>query len=105
MQPAAGTFGPTYDPKFDEKRIASQRDRVKEFMLEASASGVWLTLDEIGRGTGDPIASISAQLRHLRKAAFGSHTVLKRPRGERLHGLYEYFVLPAGSEVKAAEPN
>lgn len=52
----------------------------------------WRTLDEISSLTGDPPASISAQLRHLRKERFGSHIVEKRRRGERETGLFEYRV-------------
>jgi DNA-binding transcriptional regulator GbsR (MarR family) len=61
--------------------------------------GRWRTLDEIARSTGDPHASISAQLRHLRKARFGEHTVDKRARGDRRQGLFEYRV-----QVNLPEP-
>ena len=40
--------------------------------------------------TDDPHASISAQLRHLRKEKFGSYNIEKRPRGDRSNGLWEY---------------
>jgi hypothetical protein len=53
----------------------------------------WRTLDEIAAVTGDPTASISAQLRHLRKPRFGSYIVKKRRRGDLSLGLYEYQVL------------
>ena len=43
-----------------------------------------------GELKGDPEASASAQLRHLRKPRFGSHTVEKRNRGAREFGLWEY---------------
>jgi len=36
-------------------------------------SGRWLTLGAIREKTGDAEASISAQLRHLRKEKHGSH--------------------------------
>lgn len=39
---------------------------------------------------GDPAASVSAQLRHLRKPRFGGFVVEKRPRGDRERGLWEY---------------
>ncbi len=52
--------------------------------------GKWRTLDEIATFTGDPHASVSAQLRHLRKARFGGHKVEKRARGDRHCGLFEY---------------
>lgn len=47
-------------------------------VLQAIAA--WRTLDEIAQRTGDPQASVSAELRHLRKRKFGGHTVLKRIR-------------------------
>jgi predicted phage-related endonuclease len=47
---------------------------------QAIYSGRWMTLDEIHQATGDPEASISAQLRHLRKYRFGAHDIRKRRR-------------------------
>jgi hypothetical protein len=38
------------------------------------------TLQEIADATGDPHASISAQLRHLRKPRFGAYAIDKRRR-------------------------
>ena len=40
--------------------------------------------------TGDPPESVSAQLRHLRKERFGSHTVEKKYLGD---GLYVYRLI------------
>ena len=81
--------GPCYDPKYDQKRLTGQLLRV----YEATKDGGWYTLDEIHNKTKDPHASISAQLRHLRKARFGSHAVEKRARGDRGNGLWEYKVI------------
>lgn len=81
--------GSDYSPEFDNARLSGQLHRVFECMK----GGAWRTLDEIARVTGDPHASISAQLRHLRKPRFGAHTVNKRARGEREHGLFEYQLL------------
>lgn len=53
------------------------------------ADGRWHTLEEISRATGAPAASVSAQLRHLRKPKFGAATVDKRHEG---NGLYRYRV-------------
>lgn len=78
--------GPDYDPGHDNTRLLKQHERVREAMRD----GHWRTLEEIAALTGDPPASISAQLRHLRKERFGSWTVNKRTRGERASGLYEY---------------
>lgn len=52
--------------------------------------GTWLTLPELHTATGDPISSVSAQIRHLRKPEHGSHTIIKRRRGQAERGLYEY---------------
>ena len=78
--------GPVYDPEYDHARLTGQILRVYDLM----ADGAWRTLHEIGDITGDPHASISAQLRHLRKEKFGAFTVEKRPRGDRAVGLWEY---------------
>jgi hypothetical protein len=82
--------GSDYDPEFDDARLRGQIRRLWDLMLD----GKWRTLCEIELVTGDPPASISAQLRHLRKKRFGKHTVNKRPRGERAHGLWEYQLVP-----------
>jgi hypothetical protein len=89
--------GPEYDPKFDHVRLTGQIKRIYDLMQD----GTWRTLDEIHRGTGDPHASISAQLRHLRKPRFGSHIVDRRARGDRSNGLYEYqLVIPEGQQME-----
>lgn len=78
-----------YEPDYDNVRLTGQIRRVVKVMI----NGEWRTLDEIATATGDPHASISAQLRHLRKERFGSHVVLKRARGNRAVGLWEYSLL------------
>ena len=75
--------GESYLPFRDDPRLTDQLKRV----WAALESRSWLTLREIAGLTGDPEASISAQLRHLRKARFGAHTVDKRYLGD---GLFEY---------------
>lgn len=90
VRPVPGFDGATYRPSIDYTRLRTQFLRVRGLMLD----GAWRTLEEIARGTGDPIASISAQLRHLRKPRFGSYTVERRVRYEDSDGLYEYRVLP-----------
>ena len=81
--------GSDYVPKFDDCRLRGQIGRVYSVMKD----GGWRTLGEIEQATKDPQASISAQLRHLRKARFGGHIVEKRPRGNRLDGLFEYRLI------------
>lgn len=96
------TFGPAYDRKSDAKRIARQMDRVRDVMLSAADCGTWLTLKELAYMTHFPEASISAQLRHLRKTRFGGFIINKRPRGERAKGLWEYQLekpRPLGQQV------
>jgi hypothetical protein len=78
--------GPEYDPKHDQARLTGQALRTFDCMRD----GKWRTLNEIADLTNDPAASISAQLRHLRKPRFGSHTVERRARGDRSSGLFEY---------------
>lgn len=79
--------GPAYDHERDSERLSQQHLRVRELMLD----GKWRTLDQISEATGDPPASVSAQLRHLRKERFGGYLVEKRYISR---GLFEYRVLP-----------
>jgi hypothetical protein len=81
--------GSDYVPAIDDERLSGQLLRI----FQAMRDGQFRTLEEIATITGDPPASISAQLRHLRKPRFGLHTVNKRSRGERKHGLYEYQLI------------
>ena len=60
----------------DDTQLAA----IRELMTRASARDVWLTLAEIAEATEFAEASISAQLRHLRKAQNGGHRVEKRHR-------------------------
>lgn len=53
--------------------------------------GFWRTLSEIARELGYPEASVSAQLRHLRKPEFGSYLVDKRRRKAQ-SSVWEYRV-------------
>lgn len=78
--------GPDYQHELDLVRLTGQIARVKECMID----GKWRSLNEIADITGDPHASISAQLRHLRKRRFGSWIVDKRRRGKPRVGLFEY---------------
>jgi hypothetical protein len=84
-----GFDGPAYESKYDHKRLTGQLQRVYNLMKD----GRWRTLSEIADATKDPHASISAQLRHLRKERFGAHTVNRRARGERVNGLFEYSLV------------
>jgi len=91
--------GEVYDPALDKERLNKQIGRV----FEAMRQGDWLTLEEISGKTGDPPASVSAQLRHLRKHKFGAYLVAKRARGDRELGLFEYRLLaPDGTLITFA---
>ncbi len=76
--------GPCYDPALDQARLTKQIGRVYAALCLAG----WWTLSELHAYTGDPEASISAHLRHLRKPRFGSHQIDKRRRAEG--GTWEY---------------
>lgn len=84
--------GDDYVPYRDNERLSSQCHRIFGLMKDRE----WRSLSEIERITGDPQASISAQLRHFRKPRFGLHTVDRR-RGD--DSLYEYRLLPASDEL------
>jgi len=87
--PHAKFDGDDYVPPRDDPRLRTQIQRIFSLMMDSK----WRTLPEIEVATGDPAASISAQLRHLRKDRFGSHTLNKRHRGEKSRGYYEYQVI------------
>jgi hypothetical protein len=78
--------GADYDDHKDRQRLVGQIWRIYNCMKD----GKWRTLNEIAFITGDPHASISAQLRNLRKPRFGNHIVERRNRGL---GLFEYRLL------------
>jgi hypothetical protein len=75
----------------------TQLQTIRDLMLAAARRGAWLTLGEIAEMTEIGEASVSAQLRHLRKPRYGLHLVEKRQRTE-------YSVVP-GSEghVRSSE--
>ena len=81
--------GSDYKPEFDDQRLTGQIKRIYALMID----GKWRTLAEIENETKDGQASISAQLRHLRKQRFGGHILNKQNRGDRANGLFEYQLL------------
>lgn len=77
-----------------------QREVIRDVMLSAGQCATWLTLDELAKLTQYPPASISAQLRHLRKPRFGAYEVVKRcrtvdkaMRADGFGAVWEYSVL------------
>lgn len=85
--------GSDYLPERDNERLTRQHDKVFNLMKD----GEWRTLDEISEAIKEPQASISAQLRHLRKARFGGHTVNKVYQG---NGLFKYQLIVKNILVK-----
>ena len=81
-----GFTGSDYEPKQDEIRLTKQALRIFSLM----ADGRWRTLGGIESSTGDPQASISAQLRHFRKQKFGAHTIEKESLSG---GLWRYRLI------------
>lgn len=75
--------------EYNARRLRTQRERIRDVMAEADLCDTWLTLAEIQHLTRFGAASISAQLRHLRKAENGGHQIIKRLRegsGARARG-------------------
>ena len=66
--------------EYDARRLRSQRDVIRDVMLSAAECDTWLTLGELRALTHYGEASISAQLRHLRKLENGGYDVAKRHR-------------------------
>jgi hypothetical protein len=66
--------------EYDARRLRSQREVIRDVMLSAAECDTWLTLGELRALTRYGEASISAQLRHLRKAEYGGYDVIKRHR-------------------------
>ena len=95
----------------------TQQEILRDVMLSAGEcanhSGdcgqAWLTLEELARLTQFGEASISAQLRHLRKPWYGGYEVEKRrreaeswARPEQAGALWEYRLRPRGALGGAA---
>jgi hypothetical protein len=72
--------------KADDSRLSKQHETIRDFML---GHGEWKTLGEIATALDYPEASVSAQLRHLRKGRFGGYFVDREHVG---NGLFRYRV-------------
>jgi hypothetical protein len=66
--------------EYDARRLRSQREVIRDVMLSAAECDTWLTLGELRALTRYGEASISAQLRHLRRAENGGYELAKRHR-------------------------
>jgi hypothetical protein len=73
-RPPVGTSDGMYRPG------PTQRETLLMVLRLAAGYEQWLTLAELAGKTKFPPASISAQLRHLRKAKYGGWAVEKRRR-------------------------
>lgn len=78
--------GADYVPLRDYKRLKGKLLVIFNIM----ADGKWRTLARISKLSGSPEASVSSQLRNLRKKEFGRHTVLREYIGR---GLYRYKLI------------
>ncbi len=88
-----GTLGTTSE--FAANRAArgkrTQRETLLHVLRMAGRYEMWMTLGELAGKTKYPPASISAQLRHLRKTEYGGWVVEKRPRvREKSEVVWEY---------------
>jgi hypothetical protein len=70
--------------EYDARRLRSQREVIRDVMLAAADCDTWLTLGELRALTRYGEASISAQLRHLRKLENGGYDVSKQRREDAL---------------------
>jgi hypothetical protein len=62
------------------EHVPTQLEVLRGVLLLAAQYDSWMTLAELSRKTNFPEASISAQLRHMRKAEHGGYRVEKRRR-------------------------
>jgi hypothetical protein len=94
-----------------QKAVPTQREVLRDVMLSAGKYGAWMTLHELARLTRYGETSISAQLRHLRKARCGGYVLEKRVRKAEVVSSEEHFVvweyrltakrLPTGRRISA----
>ena len=76
----------------------TQRETLLMVLRLASEYKRWLTLAELAVSTRFPPASISAQLRHLRKAEYGGWVIEKRRREWVTEELVWEYRLAEGGE-------
>ena len=76
-------------PEHDNIRLTGQLRNIFQLMRDSQ----WRTLREIEEVTGYGQASISAQLRNLKKERWGFNGLERQARGERSRGLWEYKLI------------
>jgi hypothetical protein len=74
----------------------TQRETLLMVLRLAAGCEQWLTLAELAEKTRFPPASISAQLRHLRKAEYGGWVLEKRRRDWELEEMVWEYRLAGG---------
>jgi hypothetical protein len=84
--------GPGYTPALDDRRLTAQIEIIRAVMLRARANNSWLSLREIEGITGYTTASISAQLRNLKKSPYLLELHKQRRWGDPRLGLWEYQI-------------
>lgn len=92
--------GSSYIPKYDQVRLTKKLLMVFDLMRDQK----YRTINEIYDELDHQVAhtTISANLRHLKKEEFGSHTMNKRRRGDDRSGVYEYQIIENRQATKAA---
>jgi hypothetical protein len=86
--------GATYQHARDGQRLHSQHHRVLAILRDGREH----TLSELHQLTGDPEASVSARIRDLRKARFGSYRI---ERTYVRRGLHTYRLVLGQLELVA----
>ena len=99
---AGGGFdGRHYNPAYDDNRLNVQLGRVWQCMADGHAR----TLSQIAAICDAPQASVSAQLRHLRKVRHGSWIIDCEPAADRTSGLFLYRMRnPDGTTLPPVSP-
>jgi len=80
----------------DKIRLGKQIDRVLAYIN----GGEWMSLQQIAIGINAPHASVSAQLRNLRKAEHGSYIIERKNEGD---GYFLYRLAGVDLELKPAK--
>jgi hypothetical protein len=76
----------------------TQRETLLMVLRLAAEYERWVTLAELAASTRFPPASISAQLRHLRKTEYGGWVIEKRRQEWELEGVVWEYRLAAGGK-------
>jgi len=83
--------GSDYKPELDEKRLTTQIQKIFNIMKDGEYRGLTAIKELLNTNAGE--ASVSAQLRNLRKTSGGSHELLKKRTGEPKNGYWIYKII------------